>query len=145
MILRATELAIQGLLQAAIDDNTGSPDSVPVLLSDESERKNQMPYIVIQCISEEEQISPGSGIFKVEGTLVYKSHSKATSPEERQVILDSINNFAYDTTAAKLSGVDNFHCHGWHPTTGTLTTDDTTKASIYEMKYWVYCMAMNNE
>tara|TARA_R110000868_G_scaffold59271_2_gene181958 strand:- start:766 stop:1203 length:438 start_codon:yes stop_codon:yes gene_type:complete len=145
MILRATELAIQGLLQAAIDDNTGSPDSVPVLLSDESERKNQMPYIVIQCISEEEQISPGSGIFKVEGTLVYKSHSKATSPEERQVILDSINNFAYDTTAAKLSGVDNFHCHGWYPTTGTLTTDDTTKASIYEMKYWVYCMAMNNE
>ena len=145
MILRATELAIQGLLQAAIDDNTGSPDAVPVILSDESERKVQMPYIVIQCVSEEEQITPGSGIFKVEGTLVYKSHSKSTSPEERQVILDSINNFAYDSTAAKLSDVDNFHCHGWHPTTGVLTVDDATKASIYEMKYWVYCMAMNNE
>ena len=135
MILRATELAIQGLLQAAIDDNTGSPDAVPVILSDESERKVQMPYIVIQCVSEEEQITPGSGIFKVEGTLVYKSHSKSTSPEERQVILDSINNFAYDSTAAKLSDVDNFHCHGWHPTTGVLTVDDATKASIYEMKY----------
>lgn len=46
MILRATELAIQGLLQAAIDDNTGSPGSVPVFLSDEAEQKPQMPYIV---------------------------------------------------------------------------------------------------
>jgi hypothetical protein len=145
MILRATELAIQGLLQAAIDDNTGSPDSVPVLLSDESERKAQMPYIVIQCVSEEEQISPGSGIFKVDGALVYKSHTKETNPDVRQTVLDSINNFAYDATAAKLSDVDNFHCHGWHPTTGTMSVNNDTKATIYEMKFWVYCMAMNNE
>ena len=145
MILRATELAIQGLLQAAIDDNTGSPGVIPVLTSDEMERKPQMPYIVIQCVSDEEQITPGSGIFRVEGTLEFKSHTKGISPEDRQVILDSINNFAYDSTAAKLSGVDNFHCHGWHPTTGNMSVDNDAKATIYDMKYWVYCMAMNNE
>lgn len=145
MILRAAESAIQGLLQAAIDDNTGSPGVVPVLLSDEQERKPQMPYIVIQCVSEEEQITPGSGIFKVDGTLVFKSHTRETDEEKRQLILDSINNFAYDSTAAKLSGVDNFHCHGWHPTTGEMIVDNDSKASIYQMKYWVYCMAMNND
>jgi len=145
MILRATEEAIQSLLQAAIDDNMGSPGVIPVLLSDEQERKPQMPYILIQCTSEEEQITPGCGIFKVEGALVFKSHTRETDPEQRQLILDSINNFAYDSTAAKLSGVDNFHCHGWHPTTGVMATDNDAKATVYEMKYWVYCMAMNND
>ena len=145
MILRAAEEAIQSLLQAAIDDNTGSPGVIPVLLSDEQERKPQMQYVGIQCVSAEEQIAPGSGIFKVEGTLVYKSHTRETKPEQRQLVLDSINNFAYDSTAAKLSGVDNFHCHGWHPTTGEMMTDNETKATIYQMKYWVHCMAMDNE
>jgi len=145
MILRATENAIQGLLQSYIDDNTGSPGVVPVLLSDEEERKPSMPYIVIQCTTCEEQISPGCGIFKVGGMLQFKSHTKATDMEDRQSILDSINNFAYDSTAAKLSEVDNFHCHGWHPTTGEMSVDPDQKAYVYEMKYWVYCMAMDNE
>ena len=145
MILRATELAIQELLQAAIDDNTGSPGVIPVLTSDEVERKPQMPYVVIQCVASEEQITPGCGIFKVEGDLVFKSHTREMSAEDRQVILDSINNFAYDSTAAKLSETDNFHCHGWHPTTGTMSVDNESKATIYEMKYWIYCMAMDDE
>ena len=145
MILRATENAIQGLLQAAINENTGSPGVIPVLLSDESERKPQMPYIVIQCVSSEEQITPGSGIFKVDGTLIFKSHTKEASEEKRQLVLDSINNFAYDSTAAKLSLIDNFHCHGWYPTTGVISVDNDSKSTIYEMKYWVYCMAMNND
>ncbi len=144
MILRATEQAIQGLLQAAMDDLTGFPGAIPVLLSDEAENKPQMPYIVVKCADEEEQISPGCGIFKVGGELMFRSHTKETDPEERQAILDAINNFAYDSTAAKLSGVDNFHCHGWHPTSGTMTPENETKSILYSMKYWVYCMAMND-
>jgi len=143
-ILRAAELAIQGLLQKEIDDISGTPGAFPVLLSDEGENKPQMPYIVVQCTEEEEMITPGCGIFKVAGELVFKSHTKQTTSERRQEVLDSINNFAYDSTAAKLSGVDNFHCHGWHPTTGVMTVDPDTKAYIYVMKYWVYCMAMDN-
>ena len=144
MILQAAESAIQGLLQAELDDLTGFPKAIPVLTSDEDDVKPQMPYIVVKCADAEEQISPGCGIFQVGGELIFKSHTKETSNEERAAILDAINNFAYDSTAAKLSGVDGFHCHGWHPTTGTMTPENETKALVYSMKYWVYCMAMND-
>ena len=144
MILRAAELAIRELLQADLDDMTDFPGTIQVLLSDEAETKPQMPYIVIQCTESEEEITPGSGIFKVSGELLFKSHTKETTPEDRQVILDTINNFAYDSTAAKLSGIDNFHCYGWQPTSGTMTTDNETKAVLYSMKYWVHCMARDN-
>jgi len=144
MILRATEKAIQGLLQAVMDDIAGVPGAIPVLLSDEAENKPQMPYIVVNCSDEEEEITPNSGIFRVDGELIFRSHTKETSPEDRQVILDAINNFAYDATAAKLSGVDNFHCHGWHPTSGTMTPENETKSVLYSMKYFVHCMALNN-
>lgn len=144
MILRATEEAIKTLLQAAIDDATGYAGSVPVILSDESEIKPQMPYVIIQCTEAEEQIAPGCGIFKVSGDLEFKSHTKETSPETRQAILNSINNFAYDSTAAKLSALPGYHCHGWQPTSGIMTPDNERKAITYSMKYWVYCMARDN-
>ena len=144
MILRATEEAIQGLLQAAVDEATGYPGAVPVLLSDAVENKPQMPYIVIKCTDEEEQISPGCGIFKVTGDLQFRSHSRETDSEQRQAVLDAINNFAYDSTAAKLSALPGFHCHGWHPTTGTMTADNDRKSYEYNMRYWIYCMAMDN-
>jgi hypothetical protein len=144
MILQATERAIQGLLQAAVDDVTGYPGSVPVLLSDESEVKPQMPYIVIQCVSAEEEITPESGIFKVAGDLEFKSHTKETSPETREMILDAINNFAYDSTATKLSALPGYHCHGWQPTSAAVTVDHEKKSYIYSLKYWVHCMALDN-
>ena len=90
MILRAAENAIQGLLQAAIDEAVGFTGAVPVLLSDTRETKPQMPYVSIQCTEEEEVITPGSGIFKVSGELVFRSHTKETSPTIRQKILDAI-------------------------------------------------------
>ena len=144
MILRSAENAIQGLLQSRLDEAMESPGAIPVLRSDEMETKPAMPYVVIQCVEEEEVITPGCGIFKVSGDLLFRSHTKETSDEERQVILDAINNFAYDSTAAKLSEVENFHCHGWHPTTGNLSANNESKSYDYTMKYWVYCMAMDN-
>lgn len=144
MILRATEEAIQSLLQDAIDDAVGYPGAVPVLLSDAVENKPPMPYVVIKCTDSEEQITPGSGIFKVSGDLLYRSHSRETDAEQRQTVLDAINQFAYDSTAAKLSALPDFHCHGWHPTTGQLTVENETKSYAYNMRYWVYCMARDN-
>lgn len=144
-ILRAADEAIREVLSdylEAIEDSVGNLD---VYLADSDETKRQMPYIVVQCVSAEEDITPGSGIFKVAGEILFRSHSKETSPEARQTVLDAINNFAYDSTAAKLSGLDNFHCHGWHPTTGDLTSDPESKSYTYDMKYWIYCMAMDNE
>jgi hypothetical protein len=143
MILRDTEKAIQGLLQAAISDVIGNPKIVPVYLSDADLVKASMPYVVIQCVESTEEITPGSGIFKVDGNLVFRSHTKETPPEMRQKVLDSINNFAYDSTAAKLSTVPGFHCHGWYPTTGQMMTDNDRKSTEYQMRYWVYCMSLD--
>ena len=145
MILRAADESIKTVLAdylAAIADDVGEID---IYLADNDENKSQMPYIVIQCVSSEEQITPGSGIFKVSGQIIFRSHTKETSPETRQTILDAINNFAYDSTAAKLSGIEGFHCHGWYPITGDLTVDSETRSYTYDMKYWVYCMAIDND
>lgn len=144
MILRATEKAIQGLLQSAIDDSTGYQGAVPVLIGDDDENKPQMPYVTIQCTEAEEQITPGCGIFKVGGEIHFRSHTKVMTPESRQEVLDAINYFAYNSTRLKLSEIPNFHCHGWHPTTGVLTAENDSKSFLYVMKYWVYCMAMND-
>ncbi len=143
MILRDTEKAIQGLLQQAITDAIGNPKTVPVYLSDTDISKASMPYVIIQCVESEEQITPGCGIFKVAGELVFRSHTKETTPGTRQKVLDAINNFAYDSTAAKLSAVSGFHCHGWHPTTGKMVSDNERKATEYQMSYWVYCMSLD--
>jgi hypothetical protein len=102
-----------------------------------------MPYIIIGCETFEEQITPGSGIFKVTGTLEFRSHTKETTPAIRDKILNAINNFAYDSTAEKISTLKGFHCHGWQPTTGTMTTDNDRKAMIYTLSYWIYCMELD--
>ena len=143
MIFKSAESAIKTLLQAAIDEVVGK-GFVPVLTSDEIETKPEMPYVVIQCTEDEEMISPGCGIFKVQGDLLFRSHTKATPAKIKNAVLDAINNFAYDSTAAKLSAVKGFHCHGWHPTIGTMTPNNDAKSTDYLMKYWIYCMAMDN-
>ena len=143
MILRATEKAIREVLQLAIDDAIGE-GFLPILLSDEEENKPQMPYVVVQCVEAEEQITPGCGIFKVTGEIRFRSHTRASESEWRQEVLDAINNFAYDETAAKLSAIDNFHCHGWQPTTGTLAAENETKSYTYALSYSIFCMARDN-
>jgi hypothetical protein len=144
IILRAADEAIKTVLEDYLSDISNGIGKIDVYLADNDENKQQMPYIVIQCVSSEEQITPGSGIFKVAGNVIFRSHTKETSPETRQAVLDAINNFAYDSTSAKLSALDGFHCHGWYPTTGDLTVESETQSYTYNMKYWVYCMAMNN-
>jgi len=144
MILRSAETSIQTILQAALDEEFGLAGVVPVIISDESEIKPQMPYVAIQCLTADEIISPGCGIFKVAGDLHFRSHTKETTPGDRQAVLDAINSFAYDSTAEKLSEIEGFHCHGWHPTAGSMAVESETKSYAYSMKFWVYCMAIDN-
>lgn len=143
MILQATAKSIQSILQKTVNAATGRRKAVPVYLTDSDITKKPMPYIIIECESSEEQITPGSGIFKVSGNLEFRSHSKETTPAVRNKILNAINNFAYDSTAEKISTLKGFHCHGWQPTTGNMTTDNDRKAMIYKMSYWVYCMELD--
>lgn len=144
-ILRAADEAIKTVLSGYLEEIEDSVGEIDVYLADSDETKRQMPCIVVQCVSAEEEITPGSGIFKVAGEILFRSHAKATSPEARQTVLDAINNFAYDSTSAKLSGLEGFHCHGWHPTSAELTSDAESKSYTYDMKYWIYCMAMDDD
>ena len=143
MILQAAEIVIKQRLQEALNDLLGE-GLMSVYISDEQENKEPMPYVLVKCESADEQITPGSGIFRVYGEIRFRSHTKETSPEDRQITLDAINNFAYDDTAIKLSEADNFHCHGWHPISGEMIPETESKSYLYLMKYSIYCMAMNN-
>lgn len=143
MILNATAKSIQTLLQKSVNAAVGRKNVVPVLVSDTGADRPPMPYIIIECSSSEEVITPGCGIFKVEGNLEFSSHTKETTPAIREKILKAINNFAYDDTATKLSTVKKFHCHGWQPTTGKMEPDNDRKAMVYTMSYWVYCMELD--
>lgn len=144
MILRDTETAIQNLLQKQLDDLTGWPASIPVLVGDEEENKPQMPYVIVQCPEAEEEISPGCGIFNVTGEIRFRSHTKGMSPNDRQEVFGAINDFAYNATAANLSLATGFHCYGWQPLGGTLTIENETKSTLYSFKFSAHCMSRDN-
>jgi len=143
MILRATETAILELLKPAVDDIAGA-GVIPFLLADEEEAKPQMPHIVIICEESEEIVTPGSGIFKVGCEVRLVSHTRASDAEWRQDVLDAINNFAYDTPAAKLSELTGFHCYGFEPKAGAISIDNDQKSTVYTMRYDLTCMARDN-
>jgi hypothetical protein len=143
MILEAAESVIKEKLQERINDLLGK-GIMEIYISDEESNKNPMPYILVKCSEHEEQIVPNSGIFRVFGEIRFRSHVKETSPEDRQKVLDAINQFSYNQTAIKLSESDNFHCHGWHPLSGEMIPENETKSYLYLMKYSIYCMEINN-
>jgi hypothetical protein len=144
MILQASETVIRDRISEYLQDALVGLGGIDVYISDLQENKNPMPYVLVKCSESEEQITPGSGIFRVYGEIAFRSHVKETSPEFRQITLDAINNFSYDNTAIKLSEADNFHCHGWHPMSGDMIPEPETKSYLYLMKYSIYCMARNN-
>ena len=144
MILQAASRAIKEILQGVIDDAT-SPGAIPVYEADSDVNKDSMPYVIIGTHTEEEQIAPGCGIFKVEGTLEYRSLTKETTPGQRETVCNAINSFSYSDTAKTLSKVQNFHCHGWQPASGKLTLDNDRKATVYQFTYWIFCSEVDEE
>lgn len=144
MILRLTEQAIQKVLSESISDALQSPNAMDFYLSDADETKLPMPYILVQCVDSEELVTPNSGIFRVMGELIYRAHTKATSPEERNLIVDLINQFSYSNTADQISSLEGFHAYGWEPTQGVMTVDDKTKSVAYSLKFNVYCIPRDN-
>lgn len=143
MIQEASETVIREKLQERIDDLLGK-GVMQIYISDEDSVKEPMPYILVKCSESEEQIAPGSGIFRVYGEIRFRSHTKETSPSDRQAVLDAINEFAYDETAIKLSEAGNYHCYGWHPMRGEMIPEPETKSVVYVMSYSIYCMQRNN-
>jgi len=141
-VMERAELAMRTVL---LTSTTNTVVSGAILLSDEDETKPPMPYVVARAKSFEEEITPGSGIFKVNIGLEFKSHVKDTTEEERQAVIIALNNFAYSAPASALSSaVSGFYVHGWVPTRGEMTVDSDQKAYIYELEYDCYCMPTAN-
>lgn len=140
-IIGQTELALQTQLLAAV---VGTVCEGKVYISDSSLVKDPMPYIIARALNDEEEISPGCGIFKLTCATIFRSHTKETTEAERQEVIMALNNFAYSAPATELSTLAEFHCYGFVPTTGQMTVDTDTKAYIYEMQYTVHAMPRDN-
>lgn len=136
---RSFLMAFENCLKSVV-----SGAQIPVLISDEATNKPEMPYIVARCKQAEEIISPGCGIFKVTAEAIYRSHVKATTPNQREIIVNSLNNFAYTNPANTLSQPTGFHCYGFVPKTGSMVVDQETKSYSYEIEWAIYCMPRGN-
>lgn len=124
--------------------NVVSGTNVPVLVSDEGEVKPTMPYIVARARNYEELYGPGTGIYKVKCSAIFRSHVKETTPDQREAIVILLNNFTHQNPAATLNMTDGFHCYGFVPTTGQMNVDQETKSYSYDIDWDMFCMPRNN-
>lgn len=123
---------------------------IPILISDQADVKPPMPYILVECGEAENLITPSSGIFKTTATICFKTHAKytdgnlKTSPTYREQVIDLIDQFAYNNTAAVLSTVANYNCFGWEQKELITEVDNDQKSFTYYFNYDVTCMALDN-
>jgi hypothetical protein len=100
--------------------------------------------VIVHAESAEEQVTPGCGLYLVSIKVMFRSHVKETSTDQRTDVVNSLNNMAYTSPAAALSATSGFHCHGFIPESGSMTVDGDSKSYVYEIKYSLYCMPRDN-
>ena len=115
-----------------------------VYISDNDEIKQPMPYVIVHAESAEEQVTPGCGLYLVSIKVIFRSHVKETSTDQRTDVINALNNMAYTTPAASLSAVTGFHCHGFVPASGSMVVDGESKSYVYNINYSLYCMPRDN-
>lgn len=141
VVVALAEESIIGLLQAAL---VGTVCDERVYLSDDDEQKVPGPNVVVYTGSAEEQISPGSGIYKLGIRVEFQSHVKDTTPDERELVMTAINNFGYTDPATNMSLTAGFHCYGFIPSAGVISIESETKSYVYTVDYTALCMARDN-
>lgn len=138
-ITSVVEQAIQGKIEDALY-NFG----MPVYISDGENLKAEMPYVVVHADNYEEQIGPGTGIFKVQVTLKYRCHSKEESENFNASVIIQINNFAYSNAAIELNGL-NLHVYGFIPgASGQMQANPEAKCYEYLTTWELICMPRPN-
>jgi len=115
-----------------------------VFLSDYDSEKSPPPFIVIHSEPWEEQITPGSGIYKIPVDITFKSGAVDTPSVDRREVIAGINNCVYGGMAAALSNVTAFHCHGVIPAGGGLELDPENFIYIFTIRLEVICMPRDN-
>lgn len=140
-ILNIAERALREALQNQIYQIA---PNLPIYRSDESAQKEVQPYLIIHCEEAEEELGPGTGIYKIPITVTLRSHTKPTSPDERDAIIAAINNFVYSNPAQILSQTDGFHCYGFMPISVKMDVNTEQKSYEYINRFELHCMPRNN-
>jgi hypothetical protein len=140
-VISLAEQAISSLLITNLKSTVAKDQ---VYISDNDEIKQPMPYVIVHAESAEEQVTPGCGLYLVSIKVMFRSHVKETSTDQRTDVVNALNNMAYTTPASALSAIAGFHCHGFVPASGSMTVDGETKSYVYEIKYSLYCMPSDN-
>ena len=142
MINGVTEQAILEVLPPVL------PLGLPIYVTDEEQEKTyNAPCLLIRAVENENVIDPTSGIFKVTVQLTLRLHPNSPGKEFAAETTRAIDEFAFGTTpppAERLSQVDNFHCYGFMPFTGTVGIDPERKLYEYVTQWQLWCMPRNN-
>jgi hypothetical protein len=145
-IINVVESALQSVLSDLL-----AP--FPVYVSDFSEVKDEMPYVMIHGDNYTEEIAPGCGLFKVSVQIMLRSHVKEDAPEDREAAVSQINQFMHeknraDPTSPRLQAADslssvasvpNLYVFGFVPTTGQMRINSDYKAYEYIVGCDLYC------
>jgi len=122
------------------------PDGIPLYVSDEPENKEEVaPSSVLHVSEAVELASPGSGLFKVDCSIISKFHPREDGRDARAEVATLLERWLHSSPASDLSAIDNFHCHGVIPnTSGNLTVDPESKTIIYSTSFQLWCMPRND-
>lgn len=137
-------LAEQAISTLLITNLKGTVAEDQVYISDNDEIKQPMPYVIVHAESAEEQVTPGCGLYLVSMSVIFRSHVKETSTDQRTDVVNSLNNMAYTSPASALSAITGFHCHGFVPASGSMAVDQESKSYVYNINYSLYCMPRDN-
>jgi len=140
-VISLAEQAISSLLITNLKSTVAKDQ---VYISDNDEIKQPMPYVIVHAESAEEQVTPGCGLYLVQIKVMFRSHVKETSTDQRTDVVNALNNMAYTSPASALSATSGFHCHGFVPASGSMIVDGETKSYVYEINYSLYCMPRDN-
>jgi len=127
-------------LQTAI--NAQGSFGLTYYVSDTATVRVPMPYILIRAEQAEEQIVPGSGIFKCPVTIQLYSHVKndtnGLTQAQRDTVTQAIQGFAYTSAESKLA-LSNLTVYRVIPVEEQMTADTELKAFIYSTTWEIYC------
>lgn len=139
MINGVTEQAILQVLPPVL------PVGLPIYVTDEeNEKEFNAPCLLIRAVENEHLIDPSAGIYKVLVQLTLRVHPNEPGKEFAAEATRAIDNFAFSGPADTLSQVDNFHCYGFMPFTGTVSVDTERKLYEYVTQWQLWCMPRNN-
>jgi len=130
---RALREALQNQIYAIIPN-------LPIYRSDELAQKDVQPYMIIHCEEAAETIGPGSGIYEIPVEIIFRSHVKPTSPDQRDAVIAAINNFVYSNPAQVLSQTQGFHCYGFKPITVKMGVNTELKSYEYINQFGLVAM-----